>query len=113
MYRTPLRAIATTAAAILLSCGVASAQTNFEKDVNDTIDAYLSYAIANGHLNAFSWNSAGLPLLALLEKNALPAGYDGASAYHQCLARNGASQIIRAGNHVARGFFAAYVDGKI
>src|SRR6185436_2712632 len=98
-----IRAFASIASALLLTCGVASAQTNFEKDVNDTIDAYLSFAIASGHLNANN-DAAGLALLALLEKNALPAGYNGASPLHQCLARNSASQIIKAGNHVARGF---------
>jgi hypothetical protein len=104
------RAFASVATALLLTCGVASAQTNFEKDVNDTIDAYLAYAIGAGHLNAGN-AASGLPLLALLEKNALPAGYNGASDMHKCLARNAVSQIIKSGAHVARGFFAAYVDG--
>ena len=107
-----LRAFATTAAAVLLTVGVASAQTNFEKDVNDTIDAYLAFAIASGHLNGAN-QASGLTLLALLEKNTLPAGYAGASDQHKCLARNAVSQIIQAGNHVARfanGFYS-YVDG--
>src|SRR6185503_18650345 len=111
MLRNPLRAFARIAAAVLLTCGVASAQTNFEKDVNDTIDKYLEFAIAAGHLNATVWDSSGLPLLALLEKNTLPAGYAGASAYHQCLARNAVSQIIRDFGHVARGSFYSYGDG--
>lgn len=106
-----LRAFASISATLLLTAGVASAQTNFEKDVNDTIDKYLEYAIGAGHLNANSWESSGLPLLALLEKNTLPAGYGGASALHQCLARNAVSNIIRSSIHVARAYFYAYPDG--
>ena len=77
-----------TALAIVLTFGItASAQTNFDKDVNAAIDAGLGWLTANNaYANPSSaGNAAGLAALALLEKRAgqlpsdPPQGYQGAS----------------------------------
>lgn len=108
--------VLTLAVVMALTAGTAHAQSNFDKDVANTIDAWLAYARANNGLSATN-NASGLVVLAFLEKRptANPGdpinGYTGSSASDQCLLRNAVRGIIVGFNHVARGSFYSYVDG--
>ena len=87
----------------------AQAVTPFETDVAASINDGLTYLTNQGVFNnpppAAAGPSAGLTMLALLEKRASgdpndpPQGYDGASAADQALLRTAAAYIIsEAGN---------------
>ncbi len=55
----------------------------------------------------------GLSLLALLEKESIPAGYNGLSAADKTLAQQAACLLIDDGNFGDRGDFYSYYDGQV
>ena len=103
---------AALASTLALACGLATAATPFSTDVNAAIDAGLAYARANSYFTTD--NSAnGLSLLTLLEKEGLPAGYNGLNAADQLLAQNAACILIVSGSFGDRGGFYSYYDGQV
>jgi hypothetical protein len=109
MKRTFFR---TCCGAALLTLGsVAQALTTFEADVNSAIDDGLAFARNN---NYFTNNTQGngLTLLALLQKESIPAGYAGLSASDQTLADASACLLMTSGTYGARASFYSYYDGQ-
>lgn len=104
-----------TAAALCLAAASVSAQaiTPFEQDVNDAIDDGLQYARANSHFTVYT-EANGLSLLALLQKETVPAGYDGLTVPgDQTLAQNAACILIDGAGFGDRGGFYSYYDGQV
>jgi len=115
MLRRTLRKSISAAAAAALCITALSAQalTPFETDVNDAIDDGLQFARTNGHFTAYK-AANGLSLLALLQKETIPAGYDGLTvAGDKTLAQNAACILIDNGNFGDRGGFYSYYDGQV
>ncbi len=84
----------------------------FKADVNAAIDAGLVYSRANGHFTTYTAGN-GLSLLTLLEKESIPAGYNGLDAGDKVLAQNAACILIDDGNFGDRGGFYSYFDGQV
>jgi hypothetical protein len=100
------------AAVVLVAAGAQASHQDFKDDVNAAIDAGLAFSRANGYFT--SDNSAnGLSLLTLLEKESIPAGYNGLNAADQTLAQNAACILIDSGTFGDRGSFYAYDDGQV
>ena len=115
MLRGILRKSLTGIAAGTLCLGALSAQaiTPFEEDVNAAIDAGLQYSRAANHFTVFT-EANGLSLLALLQKETIPAGYDGLTvAGDKTLAQNAACVLIDHGSFGDRGGFYSYYDGQV
>ena len=110
MKQTTL-SILCVAALSALATGAQASHQNFKDDVNAAIDAGLAFARAN---NYFTTDIAanGLALLTLLEKESLPAGYNGLSAADKTLAQNAACILIDSGSYGDRGGFYSYYDGQ-
>jgi hypothetical protein len=109
------RSITKALAAAFLFAGATGAQalTNFEQDVNDAIDAGLQFARANSYFTAYTAGN-GLSLLALLQKETIPAGYAGLTVPgDQTLAQNAACILIDDGSYGDRGSFYSYYDGQV
>lgn len=98
---------------VFLVAGIVRADgyDNFKADVNAAIDAGLAYARANNYFTSFNYSN-GLSLLTLLEKESIPAGYDGLDAGDKALAQNAACILIDDGNYGDRGGFYSYYDGQ-
>jgi hypothetical protein len=112
MLRTILRKSA-GAAALCITAMSAQALTPFETDVNAAIDAGLQYARASNHFTVYT-EANGLSLLALLQKETIPAGYDGLTvAGDKTLAQNAACILIDGGGFGDRGGFYSYYDGQV
>jgi hypothetical protein len=121
MLKKVLGRVASGIVVVLASAGIASAQTNFAKDVDSALDHFLDYArsqIDAGNLgNPPSIDPVGLVGLTIMEKHDLTTpgspilGYSNASATDKTRLRSIALGIINTGNHVQRGSFYAYVDG--
>jgi len=90
----------------------ADGAANFKADVNAAIDAGLAYSRANNYFTAFNYAN-GLSLLTLLEKESIPAGYNGLTAADKVLAQNAACILIADGNFGARAGFYSYYDGQV
>ena len=115
MFKTPatmrrsLLCVATLATfAVTAQAGLAE----FKTDVNSAIDAGLAYARANNHFTV-NTEANGLSLLTLLEKESIPAGYNGLGAADKILAQNAACILMTSGSFGARGGFYSYYDGQI
>jgi Thrombospondin type 3 repeat len=114
MLRGILRKSLTGIAAGTLCLGALSAQaiTPFEQDVNDAIDAGLQYARTANHFTVYT-EANGLSLLALLQKETVPAGYDGLTVPgDKTLAENAACILIDSTGFGDRGGFYSYYDGQ-
>ena len=103
---------AALASTLGLTAGSATAATPFSTDVNSAIDAGLAYARANSYFTSDN-EANGLSLLTLLEKEGLPAGYNGLNAADKLLAQNAACILIDSGNFGDRGSFYSYYDGQV
>ena len=115
MLRTILRKslAGVTAAALCITALSAQALTPFETDVNDAIDDGLQYARTGNHFTVYT-EANGLSLLALLQKETIPAGYDGLTvAGDKTLAQNAACILIDNANFGDRGGFYSYYDGQV
>jgi hypothetical protein len=115
MLRGILRKSLTGIAAGTLCLGALGAQalTPFEQDVNAAIDAGLQYARANNHFTVYTEGN-GLSLLALLQKETIPAGYDGLTVPgDKTLAQNAACILIDSTGFGDRGGFYSYYDGQV
>lgn len=102
-------------AAAFLFAGAASAQADyqaFKDDVNAAIDAGLAYSRANNHFTVYT-EANGLSLLTLLEKESLPAGYNGLTAADKALAQNAACILIDGAGFGDRAGFYSYYDGQV
>ena len=102
--------LAATVAAI--AWGAQAGQAEFKADVNAAIDAGLSYSRSNNHFTTDT-SANGLSLLTLLEKESIPAGYNGLSAPDKILAQNAACILIDSGNFGDRAGFYSYYDGQV
>lgn len=112
MTCTKMKILCASALAAFAMSAQADGAANFKADVNAAIDAGLTYARNNSYFT--TENSAnGLSLLTLLEKQSIPAGYNGLGASDQTLAQNAACILIASGNFGARGGFYAYSDGQV
>jgi hypothetical protein len=121
MLKKVLGRIASGVLVVLTSAGIASAQTNFAKDVDSALDHFLNYArsqIDLGNLGTPpSIDPVGLIGLTIMEKHDLTApgspilGYSNASASDKTRLQSIALGILNSGAHVQRGSFYAYVDG--
>jgi hypothetical protein len=91
----------------------AQAITPFEEDVNAAIDSGLQYARSANHFTVYTEGN-GLSLLALLQKETIPAGYDGLTVPgDKTLAQNAACILIDGGGFGDRGGFYSYYDGQV
>jgi hypothetical protein len=117
MLRGILKKSLTAIAASTLCLGAlgvqAQAITPFEQDVNAAIDAGLQYARTANHFTVYTEGN-GLSLLALLQKETIPAGYDGLTVPgDKTLAQNAACILIDGGGFGDRGGFYSYYDGQV
>ncbi len=110
--RSALKMLCASALAALAVGAQASPQI-FKDDVNAAIDAGLAYTRAAGHLTNPDHQATGLSLLTLLEKESIPAGYNGLSAADKVLAQNAACLLITSGYYGDRGGFYSYYDGQV
>jgi len=102
MTRLIKRGVLTAVLLSLLTPGIARAQaTNFGKDVNDTIDAWLNFAHSSGAFtNGGSGQALGLVTLALLEKHSSAVfgspvnGYNNSSPSDQTILQGAILDII-------------------
>ena len=92
--------------------GAQAGHAEFKADVNAAIDAGLAYSRANNHFTVYT-EANGLSLLTLLEKESLPAGYNGLDAADKTLAQNAACILIDSGSFGDRGGFYSYYDGQV
>jgi hypothetical protein len=92
--------------------GAQAGHAEFKADVNAAIDAGLAYSRANNHFTVYT-EANGLSLLTLLEKESLPAGYNGLDAADKTLAQNAACILIDGGGFGDRGGFYSYYDGQV
>jgi len=97
--------------AVLSFAGPAAQAANFGVDINAAIDAGLQYARTQNQFTTDT-QANGLSLLALLEKETIPAGYNGLTAADKLLAQNSACILIESGSYGDRGFFYSYYDGQ-
>ncbi|MBI3155301.1 MAG: thrombospondin type 3 repeat-containing protein [Burkholderiales bacterium] len=106
-------------AAALAACasGAQADYAAFKADVNAAIDAGLAYSRANSYFTAIAPGSYGpgngLALLTLLEKETIPAGYNGLDAGDKVLAQNAACILIDSPTFGDRGGFYSYYDGQV
>lgn len=98
--------------AVFVTGAFADGSANFKSDVNSAIDAGLAYARANNYFTTFNYAN-GLTLLTLLEKESIPAGYNGLSASDKLLAQNAACILIDSSSYGDRGGFYSYYDGQV
>lgn len=105
-----LLAFAVTTFAV--SAAYADGAANFKADVNAAIDAGLAYSRANNYFTTVN-NGNGFSLLTLLEKQSIPAGYNGLNATDKGLAESAACILISSGAYGARGSFYSYYDGQV
>jgi hypothetical protein len=109
------RTLLTTLCSAALAAVAAGAQADyqaFKDDVNAAIDDGLAYSRASNHFAVYT-AANGLSLLTLLEKESIPAGYDGLDATDQTLAENAACILIDSGSFGDRGGFYSYYDGQV
>lgn len=111
MKRDMLKILCASAMAAF-AAGAQAGLTEFKNDVNAAIDAGLAYSRANNHFTTIT-NANGLSLLTLLEKESIPAGYNGLSAADQTLAQNAACILIDNANFGDRTSFYSYYDGQV
>ena len=90
---------------------VEAGPTEFKADVNAAIDAGLAFSRANNYFTTDT-SGNGLSLLTLLEKESIPAGYNGLDAGDKVLAQNAACILIDSFSYGDRGSFYAYTDGQ-
>ena len=107
--------VAGTAVGTAYSCAgdqrVEAGPTEFKADVNAAIDAGLAFSRANNYFTTDT-SGNGLSLLTLLEKESIPAGYNGLDAGDKVLAQNAACILIDSFSYGDRGSFYAYTDGQ-
>jgi hypothetical protein len=109
------RSITKALVAAFLFAGATGAQADyqaFKDDVNAAIDDGIQYLRANNRFTNGN-EGTGLALLALLEKETIPAGYNGLSASDQLLAQNAACILIDSGAFGDRAGFYSYYDGQV
>jgi hypothetical protein len=97
--------------AVLSFAGPAAQAANFGVDINAAIDAGLQYARANNHFTTYT-AANGLSLLALLEKETNPPGYNSLTAADKLLAQNSACILIDSGSFGDLPYFYSYYDGQ-
>jgi hypothetical protein len=111
VQRSSFRILAAATLATV-ALGAQAGQAQFKADVNAAIDAGLAYSRANSHFTTYT-AANGLSLLTLLEKESLPAGYNGLGAADKLLAQNAACILIDNGSFGDRGSFYSYYDGQV
>jgi hypothetical protein len=113
MLRYRMISALAAAAMCLTVVGGAQAATPFQDDVNAAIDAGLAYARANNHFTVNTQGN-GLSLLALLQKESVPAGYAGLVVPgDKILAENAACILIDSATFGDRAGFYSYYDGQV
>ncbi len=100
------------AALAAFAAGAQAGLAEFKADVNAAIDAGLAYSRANNHFTVYT-EANGLSLLTLLEKESIPAGYNGLDAADKTLAQNAACILIDGAGFGDRGGFYSYYDGQV
>jgi hypothetical protein len=100
------------AALLAMTAGAQASHQNFKDDVNAAIDAGLAYSRAHSHFTVYT-EANGLSLLTLLEKESIPAGYDGLDPADKTLAQNAACILIDSSGFGDRAGFYAYYDGQV
>lgn len=120
MFKTPStigRSFLGVAALATFAMGAQAGLNEFKADVNAAIDAGIQYSRNNGLFTSELYGgygySTGLSLLTLLEKESIPAGYNGLSPADKSLAQNAACILIDSGNFGDRGSFYSYYDGQV
>jgi hypothetical protein len=103
---------AVCAAMSLVAAPAQAGFAEFKADVNAAIDAGLAYSRANNHFTTYT-EANGLSLLTLLEKESIPAGYNGLDAADKTLAENAACILIDGAGFGDRGSFYSYYDGQV
>jgi hypothetical protein len=105
------------AALAAMAPGAQAGHAEFKADVNAAIDAGLAYSRANNYFTSIAPGAHGpgngLALLTLLEKETIPAGYNGLDAADKQLAQNAACILIDSGTFGDRGGFYSYYDGQV
>ncbi len=90
-----------------------ASEANFKADINAAIDDGLAYSRANNHFTVYT-EANGLSLLTLLEKETIPAGYDGLTVPgDKILAQNAACILIDSSGFGDRAGFYSYYDGQV
>lgn len=109
---TMKRSLLGAAALATFAVGAQAGVVEFKADVNAAIDAGLAYSRANSHFTTYT-AANGLSLLTLLEKESIPAGYNGLAAADKILAQNAACILIVDASFGDRGGFYSYYDGQV